>query len=166
MNVERRGSPFWAGAGTAGALGFTGGATSRGLAGVYGYAAFSRIILGAQGGTTVGNRGSPGVAYGMATLAYPARAIRESLVYPFVGVGGGSLSAGTGRRHGPVYGAGVGADRVQGDGDFGSLVGIRGGYLFRPDDAGERVIYLTVAVGAGGRRKQRVEPPVIIATGR
>src|SRR5688572_25722619 len=74
MNVERRGSPFWAGAGTAGALGFTSGATSRGLAGVYGYAAFSRLIVGGQGGATIGNRGSPGVAYGMATLAYPARA--------------------------------------------------------------------------------------------
>lgn len=167
VSVERRGSPFWVGAGTAGALGFTSGATSRGLAGVYGYAAFSRIILGGQGGTTIGNRGSPGVAYGMATLAYPARAIRESLVYPFIGVGGGSLSAaGTGRRHGAVYGAGVGADRVKGDGDFGSLVGIRGGYLYRPDDAGERVVYLTLALGAGGRRKARVEPPVIIATRR
>jgi hypothetical protein len=160
-------SPFWVGAGMAGALGFTSNSESQPLAGTYAYAAFSRIIVGGQGGATIGTRGSSRVAYGMATLAYPARAIRKSLVYPFVGVGGGSLSAAAaGRRNGAVYGAGVGADCVQGDGDFGRLVGIRGGYLYRSDDAGERAIYLTVAVGAGGRRKQHVEPPVIIATRR
>ena len=165
-NTERHGSPFWVGAGSAGVLGFTSSSQSQALASTYGYAAFSRIILGGQGGTTIGSRGSSRVAYGMATLAYPARAIRKSLVYPFVGVGGGSLGAAGARRHGAVYGAGVGADCVKSDGDFGSLVGIRGGYLYRSDDVGERAIYLTVAVGTGGRRKQHVEPPVIIATRR
>jgi len=160
---ELRTSPFVAGAISAGALGFTGGAASHGLVGVYGYAAFPRLILGVQGGVTLARRGPSDAAYGMATLGYRARAIRQSLVYPFVGVGAGVMDGPIdGRRRSAVFGAGVGVDRVRGDGHRGRLIGLRGGYLVRAGDIGERAIHLSFAIGAGGRRAQPEKPPIII----
>jgi hypothetical protein len=156
-------SPFVVAAATGGVMGFTDGGPSRALLGAYTYAAFPRLLVGAQGGVTPGD-GAPDVIYGMATLGYPARAIRQSLIYPFVGFGGGIVDGSLSPRDGGVVvGAGVGADRVVGDGEVGMVIGLRGGYVMRRGDSNERAVYLTLAVGGGGRRREREKTPVIIA---
>jgi hypothetical protein len=160
---EERASPFLVGAASAGLLGFTSGSTPHALVGGYAYAAYPRLILGAQGGATPGG-GTADAIYGIATLGYPARAIRESLVYPFIGVGGGLLHDGLNRRaRSAIFGAGVGADRVLDEDATGVLLGFRAGYLFRQGDVGERAIYVSIAVGVGGGRRERERPPVIVA---
>jgi hypothetical protein len=156
--------PFMALAGSAGPVGFTAGGASQVALGGYGYVALSRLILGAQAGRTTS--ASPDVIYGMGTLGWPARAIRQSLVYPFVGAGRGVLHSNTGlpRRSSAVFGAGVGADQIMARDGFGLLVGFRGGYLFRPGDIGERAIYFTIAAGLGGQRfPDEKKPPIIVA---
>jgi hypothetical protein len=154
-------SPFLVGAVSSGVAGFTEGGSAHALLGGYAYAAYPRLIAGVQGGGSPAG-GTPDLTYGIATLGYPARSIRQSLVYPFVGVGGGVLHSGIRpRKGGLVFGAGVGADRIVRD--EGLLVGVRGGYLYRHGDLGERAVFLGVAVGAGGRRRVRDEPPIIVA---
>ena len=160
---ETRAAPFSAIAGTAGATAFTAGGASQGTVGAYGYVALSRLILGAQAGRTTS--ATPDVIYGMATLGWPARAVRQSLVYPFVGAGHGVLHGSLGRRaSSAVFGAGVGADQVLDQDGFGLLLGFRGGYLFRPGDVGERAVYFSVSLGVGGQRIPEDKPPVIIAS--
>jgi hypothetical protein len=156
-------SPFLVGAASMSVAGFTEGGSPHALLGGYGYAAYPRLIVGVQGGASpVG--ATPDVIYGIATLGYPARSIRQSLVYPFVGVGGGVLHSGIRPRGGGlVLGAGVGADRVVREEGQGLLLGVRGGYLYRHGDLGERALFLGVAIGAGGRPRVRDEPPVIVA---
>jgi hypothetical protein len=159
-------SPFLVGAATAGMIGFTGGREAGPLVGGYGYAAFSRMIVGLQVASALrGGQGSDD-AYATATLAYPARAIRRSLVYPFVALGAGTLPDASGTRdRAMVVGAGVGADRVWGEGGPGAMMGFRAGYLSRRGDAGERAVFLNLAFGAGGRRvrAEPPSPPVIVA---
>jgi hypothetical protein len=157
-------SPFVAGAASAGVLGVMGQPTTSALVGGYGYAGFERLIVGLQGGSTVGVRGASKVAFGMATLGYPAHSIRRSVVYPFIGVGAGLLRANRepGDR-GAVFGAGVGADRMVGPGASGLLVGVRGGYVYRRSDTEDRAIYFMLAVGAGGRRAPPEKQPPIVA---
>jgi hypothetical protein len=157
--------PFVAFAGTVGPVGFTAGRTSQVAVGGYGSAAFSRLILGAQVARTAST--APDVAYGMATLGWPARVIRQSLVYPFVGAGAGVLHGNTGpRRSTAVFGAGIGADQVIAADGLGALVGMRGGYLYRAGDVGERAVYFSVAFGAGGRRIPEDKPPPVIVAQR
>jgi hypothetical protein len=154
--------PYVAMAGTAGAAGMTDGGAARGMLGGYGYAAYSRLIVGAQGGSTTS--AAPDIVYGMATLGWPARAIRSSLAYPFVGAGYGVLHGIVGpRRSSAVYGAGVGVDQVIDPDGFGLLLGFRGGYLYRSGDQGERAIYCNFALGLGGKRVPEEKPPVIVA---
>lgn len=156
--------PFVVAAATSGVIGFTEGKSPQALLGGSAYIALPRLILGAQGGVTPGG-GAPDVIYGMATLGYPARAIRQSLVYPFIGIGGGVVDGSLPSRDGGVVlGAGVGADRLVGDDGVGLVVGLRGGYIMRRGDTSERAVYLTVAVGGGGRRREPEKPPVIIAS--
>lgn len=156
--------PFVVATATSGVIGFTEGKSPLALLGASAFIALPRLIVGAQGGVTPGG-GAPDVIYGMATLGYPARAIRQSLIYPFVGVGGGVVDGSVSSRDGGlVLGAGVGADRVLGGGDVGLVVGLRSGYLMRRGDSNERAVYLTVAVGGGGRRREPEKPPVIIAS--
>jgi hypothetical protein len=156
-------SPFLVGAVSSGVAGFTEGGSAHALLGGYAYAAYPRLLLGVQGGASPGG-GTPDLIYGIATLGYPARSIRQSLVYPFVGVGAGVLHSGIRPRNGGlVFGAGVGADRMVREKGRGLLVGVRGGYLYRQGDVGERVVFLGVALGAGGRRRVSDEPPVIVA---
>jgi hypothetical protein len=162
-----RSGPFVVGAANVGALGFTGGGRAALLLGAYGYAAFPRLIVGAQGGGTVGGPAASEVSYGMATLAYPARAIRQSLVYPFIGIGRGVLRlTADGDASGTIFAAGVGADRIPGGDLAGRLIGIRGGYLYRPASLGNRAVYVTLAVGAGGRMSPREpdRPPPVVAS--
>lgn len=156
-------SPFLGGAASTGVVGFTEGSSPHALLGGYAYVAYPRLIVGMQGGASPGG-GTSDVIYGIGTLGYPSHSIGQSLVYPFVGVGVGVLHSGVKPRNGGlVFGAGVGADRIVGDEGQGPLVGIRGGYLYRHGDLGERALFLGVALGVGGRRRVREEPPVIVA---
>jgi hypothetical protein len=150
---------------SAGLVGFTEGRPTLGLVGGYAYVATPRVIVGAQGGSTR-SAGTPDVSYAMGTLAYPARAIRKSLVYPYIGVGAGVVHSGLRANHrGAVFGAGVGADRMMGDGTRGLVVGFRGGYLFPRGDANERAVHLALAIGGGMSRPREAEkPPVIVAS--
>ena len=163
QGIERRVPPYLVAAGSAGAAGFTNGGSSQLLLGGYAYAAWPRLILGAQGGGTPGGS-APDLLYGMATLGYPAHSVKESLVYPFVGVGGGVVHGDmVPRTSGMVFGAGVGADHMLVDVGGSILVGLRGGYVMRPSDAGGRAVYLNLAIGLAGSRTVREEPPVIVA---
>ena len=162
QSATDRGLPFMALAGSAGAIGFTAGGPSQTILGGYWYAGFSRLLVGAQAAGTTS--AAPDVLYGMGTLGWPARVVGKSLVYPFVGAGRGMLQGSLGqKRTTAVFGAGVGADEVMSPEGFGLLVGFRGGYLFRPGDIGERAIYFSLAVGAGGKRTPEDKPPIIVA---
>ena len=160
-----RAAPFVVGAAHAGPLGFTQGVGAAALLGAYAYAAFPRAIFGLQLGGSIRGSMHSHLRYGMATFGYPARAVRASLMYPYIGVGAGVLDAGLDTDHsGAIFGAGVGVDRVVGNGNPGMLVGLRGGYIYRPTDVGDRAIYVSVSLGAGGRRTKTSPPPRVIAT--
>lgn len=134
------------------------------LLGGYGYVAFSRLMLGAQAGTAM--TGSP-LHFAVATLGYPARVRRRSQVYPFFAAGAGNLpSVRLAHDAGPVFGAGVGVERVHGRSANGAIVGVRGGYLYRSGDGYERAIYLAFSIGASrelGHERVPAKPPVLVA---
>lgn len=157
--------PFVAGAVSAGTVGFVGAGEPAGsLVGAYGYAGFSRMTVGVQGGGVTSDPAR--MRYALATLAYPAHVRRRSQIYPFFGVGGGTLpSTRLSGSSGVIFGAGVGVDRIMNKSDHGLMVGMRGGYLYRSGDGLERALYF--ALSAGGmtqlRREKPHAPPVIVA---
>lgn len=157
--------PVLVGAVSAGALGYTASsASASSLLGGYSYVAFNRMMIGAQGGSTLHTHGAQ---YVFATLGYPARVERRSQVYPFFGVGGGSMPSTRADSHGLMLGAGVGLERVAGRNWTGSLLGVRGGYVYRSGDGYERGVYVAVSVGASrelGREPPRPRRPVVIAS--
>jgi hypothetical protein len=156
--------PSLMGALMGGAIGFTERDASSPVAGMYGYAGFSRTMVGAQAATTVAAEKGAAVRYVIATLGYPARARRGTVIYPFFGVGGGRLrSMSSNRERGAIIAAGIGADVVHSAGRP-LLVGMRGGYLSRAGESRERAIYFAMAIGlAAPVREDPKRPPVVAA---
>ena len=163
-DVPRR--PYVAGAIQMGAVGFVNSGVPAGsLLGAYGYASFSRMVVGAQAGGVIHDPAR--MRFALATLAYPAGIRRRSLIYPFLGAGGGSLpSTRLSSNTGVIFGAGLGVDRMTGTSDHGAMIGLRGGYLYRSGDGYERAVYLALSVGGATqlrREKPDRPPPVIVA---
>jgi hypothetical protein len=154
--------PFAAGAITLGALGFARPPITTSVVGGYGYGALHDLLIGRQGGGTVGDRGRSNASYGLATIGYAVTRRDRRQFYPFLGFGAGVLRARPGLNHtGILGGAGLGTDVLLGTADHGPVIGMRAGHVARSVNDDESVAYFVLAFGAG--RHARSAPPAVVA---
>jgi hypothetical protein len=144
--------PFAAGAVMVGPLGFARPPVTTVVAGGYAYAPVHQILVGAQGGSTIGDGRRSTATYAMATAGYATSRGYRWQVYPFIGVGAGTLRARRGSNHtGLLVGAGFGADVINGTDNRGVMLGTRLGYVTRSMNDDQSVAYVALSFGVGGR---------------
>lgn len=147
--------PFAAGAAMVGPLGFARPPVTTAVAGGYAYAPVHQILLGGQGGSTIGDGGRSNATYAMATAGYATSRGYRWQVYPFIGVGAGTLRARSGSNNtGLLVGAGFGADVISGTDNRGVMLGTRAGYVTRSMNDDESVAYFALSFGVGGRAQR------------
>lgn len=149
-----------------GAQGFARPPITTPVTGAYAQVAIRQLLVGAQGGVTLGDGDRSRAAYGLATVGYAqSRAIAWQL-YPFLGVGAASFrtSATATADVRPAYAAGFGAEGLLSPGVIGVMIGARIGYITRSLGDDESVAYATIALGIGGRPRTR--PPGTVAAAR
>jgi hypothetical protein len=155
---------FGGGAVLVGAQGFARPPITSAVASAYAHLPVGALLVGVQGGATFAEPERSHATYALATIAYAQRRGMAWQIYPFLGAGSGAFRTQRGVIHWrPAFAAGFGVDVLTGDGEPGTMLGARIGYITRSMADDESVAYAAIGLGFGGRKQER-EAPRPVAT--